>query len=59
MDKFNGAGSSGTVAVAMSQHGASPDLDSKVKNSDVSKVDIRKLNNAGENFLTESGTYKL
>ena len=31
----------------------------KVKNSDVSKVDIRKLNNAGENFLTESGVYKL
>ena len=54
MDKFNGAGSTGTVAVAMSQHGASPDLDPKV-----SKVDIRKLNNAGENFLTESSTYKL
>lgn len=31
----------------------------KIKNSDVSKVDIRKLNNAGENFLTESGVYKL
>lgn len=31
----------------------------KVKNSDVGKTDIRKLNNAGENFLTESGVYKL
>ena len=31
----------------------------KIKNSDVSKVDFRKLNNAGENFLTESGVYKL
>lgn len=31
----------------------------KVKNSDVKDIDIRKLNNAGENFLTESGVYKL
>lgn len=31
----------------------------KLKNSDVNNVDIRKLNNAGENFLTESGVYKL
>lgn len=31
----------------------------KVKNSDVKDVDFRKLNNAGENFLTESGVYKL
>ena len=31
----------------------------KVKNSDVKNIDIRKLNNAGENFLTESGVYKL
>ncbi|MBK5243706.1 MAG: hypothetical protein JJE18_01545 [Eubacteriaceae bacterium] len=31
----------------------------KLTNSDVSKADIRKLNNAGENFLTESGVYKL
>lgn len=31
----------------------------KVKNSDVNKVDIRKLNNSGENFLIESGAYKL
>ena len=41
----------------------------KLKNSDVNKTDsgnsdvtnsnIRKLNNAGENFLTESGVYKL
>lgn len=31
----------------------------KLKNSDVTKIHIRKLNNAGENFLTESGVYKL
>lgn len=31
----------------------------KLKNSDVNLIDIRKLNNAGENFLTESGVYKL
>lgn len=31
----------------------------KLKNSDVGKADIRKINNAGENFLTESGVYKL
>lgn len=31
----------------------------KVKNSDVKEIDIRKLNNAGENFITESGVYKL
>lgn len=31
----------------------------KVKNSEVGNADIRKLNNAGENFLTESGVYKL
>lgn len=31
----------------------------KVKNSDVTSSNIRKLNNAGENFLTESGVYKL
>ena len=31
----------------------------KVKNSDVTISHIRKLNNAGENFLTESGVYKL
>lgn len=31
----------------------------KLKNSDVDNLDIRKLNNAGENFLTESGVYKL
>ena len=30
-----------------------------LKNSDVNKTDIRKLNNAGERFLTESGVYKL
>lgn len=31
----------------------------KLKNSEVKDIDIRKLNNAGENFLTESGVYKL
>lgn len=31
----------------------------KLKNSDVHNLHIRKLNNAGENFLTESGVYKL
>ena len=31
----------------------------KIKNSDVTNSHIRKLNNAGENFLTESGVYKL
>ncbi len=31
----------------------------KLKNSDVQNMHIRKLNNAGENFLTESGVYKL
>ena len=31
----------------------------KIKNSDMHNMHIRKLNNAGENFLTESGVYKL
>lgn len=31
----------------------------KLKNSDIGSTDIRNLNNAGENFLTESGVYKL
>lgn len=31
----------------------------KLKNSDTVNTLIRKLNNAGENFLTESGVYKL
>lgn len=31
----------------------------KLTNSDVGNTNIRKLNNAGENFLTESGVYKL
>lgn len=31
----------------------------KLKNSDVVNSNIRNLNNAGENFLTESGVYKL
>lgn len=31
----------------------------KLKNSDMHIMHIRKLNNAGENFLTESGVYKL
>ena len=31
----------------------------KLTNSDVKDIDFRKLNNRGENFLTESGVYKL
>ena len=31
----------------------------KLTNSAIGKTDIRNLNNAGENFLTESGVYKL
>ena len=31
----------------------------KLTNSDMHSMHIRKLNNAGENFLTESGVYKL
>lgn len=31
----------------------------KLNNLDVQNMNIRKLNNAGENFLTESGVYKL
>ena len=31
----------------------------KITNSDVTNNHIRKLNNAGENFLTENGVYKL
>ncbi len=31
----------------------------KLKNSDVQNMNFRKLNNAGENFLTERGLYKL
>lgn len=31
----------------------------KLKNPNVTQFGIRKLNNAGENFLTESGVYKL
>lgn len=31
----------------------------KLTNSAVGKTDTRKMNNAGENFLTESGVYKL
>ncbi|MGG4288388.1 BRO family protein [Priestia megaterium] len=31
----------------------------KVKNSDVGETNFRKINNAGEMFLTESGIYKL
>lgn len=30
-----------------------------MKNPDVNTIDIRKLNPRGENFLTESGVYKL
>ncbi len=36
------------------------DMHSKhIQNSNVGNIDFRKLNNAGENFLTESGVYKL
>jgi prophage antirepressor-like protein len=31
----------------------------KVTNSNVKDIDFRKLHNTGENFLTESGVYKL
>ena len=31
----------------------------KLKNSNVDSIDFRKLHNTGENFLTESGVYKL
>jgi prophage antirepressor-like protein len=31
----------------------------RIKNSDMHSMQSRKLNNAGENFLTESGVYKL
>lgn len=31
----------------------------KLTNSKVGKTDFRKLHNTGENFLTESGVYKL
>lgn len=31
----------------------------KLTNSKVAKYDFRKLHNTGENFLTESGVYKL
>lgn len=31
----------------------------KLKNPDVKDIDIRKLNNTGENFLTESGVYNI
>ncbi|SCI75251.1 Uncharacterised protein [uncultured Clostridium sp.] len=31
----------------------------KLKNSDIKDVDFRKLNNRGENFITESGVYRL
>lgn len=31
----------------------------KLTNSEVKNIDFRKLNNRGENFLTENGVYKL
>lgn len=31
----------------------------KLTNSDIKDIDIRKLNNAGENFLKEAGVYKI
>lgn len=43
---------------AMSRHVDGEDK-IKLKNSDVVKRDFRNLNNAGENFITESGVYAL
>lgn len=48
---------SGTVKDHMSKMSSKQVV--KVKNSDVGLTNFRKLNNAGENFLTESGVYKL
>ncbi len=47
------------VDVKSSVRGFSEKQVVKVKNSDVHNMHLRKLNNAGENFLTESGVYKL
>ncbi len=49
----------GESAVRMAVSKMNPKQVIKLKNSDVKNIDIRKLNNAGENFLTESGVYKL
>lgn len=49
----------GNSAVRMAITKMNPKQVIKVKNSDVKDIDFRKLNNAGENFLTESGVYKL
>lgn len=49
----------GDSAVRMAVRNMNNKQTIKVKNSDVKSIDFRKLNNAGENFLTESGVYKL
>lgn len=49
----------GESAVRMAVSKMNPKQVIKLKNSDVKNIDIRKLNNAGENFITESGVYKL
>lgn len=49
----------GCVAVRKAMSRMTDNQVVRVKNSDVTKSNIRKLNNAGENFLTESGVYKL
>lgn len=46
-------------AVRMSMNKMNAKQVVKLTNSDVNNLDIRNLNNAGENFLTESGVYKL
>lgn len=46
-------------AVRMSMSKMSSNQVVRLTNLDVNNIDIRKLNNRGENFLTESGVYKL
>jgi len=46
-------------AIRMAIKKMSPTQVRKLTNSDVNQFDIRKMNNAGENFFTESGVYKL
>lgn len=46
-------------AVRMSMSKMSSNQVVKLTNSNVNNIDFRKLHNTGENFLTESGVYKL
>ena len=48
---------SSTTRKAMSKMNSNQVI--KLKNSDVKDINIRKLNNAGENFITESGVLQL